>query len=91
MYWSTLETKRRTFFSVLCPTWVTEPSWLPFWSMTLYSLVTSISLAFWFTTRTGSVNRVPPPAPPAVTPACCCTCRCTWGSGPAACCGTWGA
>ena len=28
-----------------------------------YSLFSSMSLAFWFTTRTGSVNRVPPPMP----------------------------
>src|SRR3546814_2689380 len=35
-----------------------------------YSLLTSMSLAFWFTTRTGSVKIVPPPtAPVAATPA----------------------
>ncbi|CAM5589712.1 hypothetical protein SALBM135S_00999 [Streptomyces alboniger] len=77
--WSTLETKRATFFRVLWPTCTTVPSVLPDWSMTLYSLVSSMSLAFWFTTRTGSVKSVPPPACAArATPACCCTWRCTF-------------
>ena len=34
-----------------------------------YSLLTSISFAFWFTTSTGSVKTVPPPAGPPVAPA----------------------
>lgn len=77
MNWSMLETKRATFFSVLCPTWTTEPSALPDWSITLYSFVSSMSLAFWFTTRTGSVKSVPPPCALGATPACCWTWRCT--------------
>lgn len=44
------------------PIWRTAPIWRPCWSYTAYSLVTSKTLAFWFTTRTGSVKMVPPPA-----------------------------
>src|SRR5690606_33666577 len=46
----------------------------PCWLYTEYSLLTSMSLVFWLTTRTGSVYKVPPPCWVPATPACCCTC-----------------
>lgn len=55
-----LETKRSTLRSALWPTWTTEPTVAPCWSNTRYSFVTSISLAFWFTTRTGWSKSEPP-------------------------------
>ncbi len=58
------------FLAMLWPTWRTAPSWRPCWSKMAYSLLTSMSLAFWFTTRIGSVKMVPPPwATPPCTPA----------------------
>jgi hypothetical protein len=59
--WSSEVSRRAAFFSVLCPVCRTTPSWLPIASKTVYSFVSSISFVFWFTTRTGSVKRVPPP------------------------------
>src|SRR5262245_9783177 len=62
MYWAVLLSIRRAFLAALWPTWRTAPIWRPSWSKMAYSLLTSTSLAFWLTTSTGSVNRVPPPA-----------------------------
>ena len=56
MNWSAEVSTRMAFFALLCPTWRTAPIWLPCWSEMAYSLLTSMSLAFWFTTRIGSVN-----------------------------------
>src|SRR5262245_13705095 len=74
MNWSQLERNRTAFFSALCPTSATEPICCPAWLNTEYSLAISMSLTFWFTTSTGSVNRVPPPPATGPTPAFCCTC-----------------
>jgi hypothetical protein len=60
-YWSSDVSTRAAFFSALCPTSTTEPIWVPRWSNTAYSFVTSMSFVFWLTTSTGSVNSVPPP------------------------------
>ena len=62
--WSRLETSRMAFFRLLCPTWTTAPICWPSPSKTAYSLVSSISLVFWVTTRTGcSYSDGPPDAP----------------------------
>src|SRR5262245_18157440 len=54
---------------MLWPTWRTAPIWRPSWSQMAYSLLISMTLAFWLTTRIGSVNKVPPPRWVGVTPA----------------------
>ena len=59
--WSTEDSMRSAFLAVDWPTWRTAPIWRPFWSWIAYSLMTSMSLAVWLTTSTGSVKIVPPP------------------------------
>ena len=61
MNWSKLVSRRNAFFAALWPTWLTAAICWPLWLNTPYWLFSSISLAFWLTTRIGSVKIVPPP------------------------------
>src|SRR5437763_10474972 len=72
--WSYFVSSRMAFRTVLCPTSTTPPILVPCWSNTPNSLAISMSLARWLTTRTGSVNSVPPPGPVCVPPVA----RATW-------------
>ena len=50
MNWSRELTKRATFFRADCPSWRMTPISAPFSSRILYSLISSMSLAFWLMT-----------------------------------------
>ena len=67
--WSTSATNRKTFLAALWPTCRTAPICRPFESKIANSWLTSISLAFWLTTSTDSVNSDPPPDSPTAMPA----------------------
>ncbi len=59
--WSIDDTNRRAFFAADWPTSTTAPICWPLPSATLYSLVSSMSLVFCCTTRTGCSSRIDRP------------------------------